>query len=659
MEKSRNADFSPAKWLAVLAAMTYFFLAMYRIDFQSIWYDEGLSLHYASLPLVDGLRELAAQSVHPPLYFLGLHFWLRIAGDSDFALRFPSAAFGTLLVCATFILGQKLADRRLGVIVACLTATSPFLVYYGQEARMYTAVALLSTLSAVASIDIIRRGRGYLILIIASSLAVLTHYFAFLALGSLMIVAAPVFVLQRRFREMANWLGSLAVALAVFLPWATNLFRVATTHDDFWRDRLSFVGMLQDAVLHFSLGEVAWPDNDLAGIFLVAGALGLLGVTRRKLQLAVLVSIGTLISSLLALVAFPKVTYVARYMLVDAPAYFLLVAAGIYNLATAAVGVKRGKEVLQMKEGKRAGALRLAGSVVSSFLAATLVLLIVGANIVSLLHVYFDPASYRREDFKSLAKFVEPLQRPGDAFVFVAGPLNYALFHYLPATDLAAWVDADVRIKPGDPLPEVDHLLAREDIKRVWLVRSLVSADDLVDPDRVSQKKIMERFGVMIVLQDVRGLIVEGYDRELYDDFLKGTKVDITYGGEVRLPRFSLGEQRPVRGGKVAVELFWEPVRDESRLLWVSLQLVDGNRGTMIALADFPAGGLAPTTTWKAGMRLADKAELGIPVDAPAGDYDAYLVLYDPATGERLKVTGGLAGSSADSARLFTIRISD
>ncbi len=191
----KNTGFCLAKLLAVLAAFIYFCLAVYRIDFQSIWYDEGLTLHYASLPLIDGLRELAAQSVHPPLYFVGMHYWLKPVGDSDFALRFPSAALGALVVCASFLLGSKLADRWLGVTVAFVTATSPFLVYYGQEARMYTAVALLSTLAAVGAISVARRGRGYLLSIVASSLAVLTHYFAFLVLGSLVVMVVPVLAL--------------------------------------------------------------------------------------------------------------------------------------------------------------------------------------------------------------------------------------------------------------------------------------------------------------------------------------------------------------------------------------------------------------------------------------------------------------------------------
>ncbi|MBI2864866.1 MAG: glycosyltransferase family 39 protein, partial [Chloroflexi bacterium] len=339
--REKAVNFHLATWLAVLATLAYFFLATYRIDFQSIWYDEGLTLHYSSLPLVDGLRELASQSVHPPLYFAGLHFWLKVAGDSDFALRFPSAALGALLISASFLLGSKLADRWLGVIVAFVMASSPFLVYYGQEARMYTAVALLSTLAAAGAVEVARRGRGYRLCVVASALAVLTHYFAFLVLGSLVVVVAPYLALRRRFRDLTKWLASLAVVCLIFLPWAANLLRVAATHDDFWRDRLSFAGTLQDAILHFSLGEVAWPDNDLIGIFYVAVAVGLLGLVRRRLRLAVLASVLTLTVSFAALAIFPKATYVARYMLVVAPAYYLLVAAGVYNLATMLIAPRK------------------------------------------------------------------------------------------------------------------------------------------------------------------------------------------------------------------------------------------------------------------------------------------------------------------------------
>jgi len=62
-----------AKALPYLLVLIAFALRLYRIDYQSIWRDEGVSLHLAasSIPVILADR---AGNVHPPLYFILLHF---------------------------------------------------------------------------------------------------------------------------------------------------------------------------------------------------------------------------------------------------------------------------------------------------------------------------------------------------------------------------------------------------------------------------------------------------------------------------------------------------------------------------------------------------------------------------------------------------------
>ena len=72
-------------------------LRVYRLDAQSFWYDEGNSARIAerSLQLI---IEGAAGDIHPPLYYLALHFWRAAFGDTEAALRLLSVACGTGLI---------------------------------------------------------------------------------------------------------------------------------------------------------------------------------------------------------------------------------------------------------------------------------------------------------------------------------------------------------------------------------------------------------------------------------------------------------------------------------------------------------------------------------------------------------------------------------
>ena len=76
----------------------------------------------------------------------------------------------------------KLIHRRAGVIAAALTACSPILIWYSQEARSYALLVLLSSLSLLAfayarETPSPRRVTWW---VIASALALATHYYALL-----------------------------------------------------------------------------------------------------------------------------------------------------------------------------------------------------------------------------------------------------------------------------------------------------------------------------------------------------------------------------------------------------------------------------------------------------------------------------------------------
>lgn len=109
---------------------------------RSLWFDEALGGMIARLNAVQVLAN-AAGSSHPPGYYLLLHVW-RFAGESGFALRFPSAWFSLAAVALVARLGRDLAGRRVARLATLGMALAPFQVYYAQEARMYSLAVALS-----------------------------------------------------------------------------------------------------------------------------------------------------------------------------------------------------------------------------------------------------------------------------------------------------------------------------------------------------------------------------------------------------------------------------------------------------------------------------------------------------------------------------------
>jgi mannosyltransferase len=140
---------------------------------QSLWLDEVLTGNLARGSLGDLFHQAAQQEANPPLFYLFEWVWTRLAGTSEFALRLPSALCGIALVPVGYAIGKKLGGERAAVALAALVSVHPLLVYYSQEARGYSAVALACAVGFLCFLD--GRAWGWAV---ASAVALGCHYFA-------------------------------------------------------------------------------------------------------------------------------------------------------------------------------------------------------------------------------------------------------------------------------------------------------------------------------------------------------------------------------------------------------------------------------------------------------------------------------------------------
>ena len=200
---------------------------------QPLWLDEASTAEFAARPLYDCIF---ADTQHPPLFDVLLHFSIRVFGASDAALRIPSAIFGVLLVPVVWVLARRFASHSLFLrsASAALTAASPFLIYLSQEARSYSLFILLSACATLAFLRLMPPVaateaaepapvffNGALAFYAALSAALIyTHYF-----GALVLLAHELIYWKTSRRRVAAWLTARAAVAAVFLPWAVWLLR--------------------------------------------------------------------------------------------------------------------------------------------------------------------------------------------------------------------------------------------------------------------------------------------------------------------------------------------------------------------------------------------------------------------------------------------------
>ncbi|MFF3851499.1 glycosyltransferase family 39 protein [Micromonospora sp. NPDC002575] len=167
------------------------------------WRDELATWSAATRPPGDLVRMVGTIDAATWPYYLFMHGWVTLCGDSPAALRLPSAlaTAGTAGLAAA--LGARLLGRRAGLTGGLLFAALPGTSRYAQEARPYAFVALFAVLATLLLVWALerpgrRRWAGYAVAVAALGLAHLV------ALTLLAAHAAAVLAADRSARHAAR-----------------------------------------------------------------------------------------------------------------------------------------------------------------------------------------------------------------------------------------------------------------------------------------------------------------------------------------------------------------------------------------------------------------------------------------------------------------------
>ncbi len=253
--------------LTVLAAV----LRFTRLGHQGFWFDEGntaLLVHFSPGKMLGLIPQTEST---PPLYYCIAWAWARIFGYGEAGLRSLSALAGVLTVPVIYGASAKLISRRAGVIAAALTACNPYLIWYSQEARSYSLLVLLSAaaLLAFAYARATPTPRILAAWVIASGLALATHYYALLVIVPL---AAWLLFSRWRMRAVQIAVGAVALCGLALIPLAIS--QNGTGHAS-WIAPIPLTARLEQIFPQFLKGYQAPAQGILYPIAFVVVALAL------------------------------------------------------------------------------------------------------------------------------------------------------------------------------------------------------------------------------------------------------------------------------------------------------------------------------------------------------------------------------------------------
>ncbi len=405
----------PMLVLALLMTASAVFSTLLLLH-QSLRLDEAQSLWQTSHSF-GRMYRLVAQDVHVPLYHTVLKLWIAAFGHGVAATRVLSLLLFVLTIPALYALARRVFDERSSLFAAALVALSPFLTWYGNEIRMYAALALIVVLNQLFFLRLFQRAAGanwtgYAITALAG---IYTHYFFWLTL-----VTQGVFYLVNRRRFAPGTFVRLvavgALMLAALAPW---LLFVRTQGGSGGSDPLLIDPTSVDLFNTFSQFLAGFQDNSinttLVALWPLLVLLSLLALQKTK-RVPPEVGYFLLMGLLPVLAAFAvsvtvRPVYVSRYLIVALPSLLLFLT----------------------------WLLTVYGRRTSLVLRSVLLVGLVAAS----LHQALSTSTPAKEDYRAASDYLQSAAAPQDVVVvsppFTSYPFDYYWKGAAAVTTLPAW----------------------------------------------------------------------------------------------------------------------------------------------------------------------------------------------------------------------------
>lgn len=325
--------------LAVLGALLLMvgfavFFSLTVFGQSSIRLDEAQSLFQTNRD-VAGMLNLIAQDVHVPLYHTVLHYWSLIFGQDIFIARMLSLTFFVGTIIMTYVVARYAFGRKsIGLFAALLVTLSPFMNWYGSEARMYTMLAFMTTLHAFMFLKLMRVGGwwNWVLWTIVAIIGVHIHYFFIFVLIAefvALLIARKQFVGKRPVRSMI--VAGVVVAMSL-LPWLIYVYSLGFASNTQPALTEPSAGDLFDTYAQFIFGfQTSAINTAIISLWPVAVLLAFFALQRGGRRVPVETALFVVLATLPILLAFIiSVTirpfYLSRYLIVALPPLLIFIA---------------------------------------------------------------------------------------------------------------------------------------------------------------------------------------------------------------------------------------------------------------------------------------------------------------------------------------------
>jgi mannosyltransferase len=184
-----------------------------HLSSRSLTLDEGFSVFLARADAATFSRWIWHSEFNMVLYYGLLRTWLHL-GSSEFVVRLLSVVCAVATIPVIYLLGVRLFGRGTALIACFLLAVQPFHLELSQQARSYTLLVLLISLSSLFFLRMVENASwaNCVLYAVLSTAAIYSHFFAVLVIFAQWL-SLILWRRQLSWKALARSLGMLIVLL--------------------------------------------------------------------------------------------------------------------------------------------------------------------------------------------------------------------------------------------------------------------------------------------------------------------------------------------------------------------------------------------------------------------------------------------------------------
>lgn len=288
----------------------------------SLWGDEGFSA-ILSMKSVPEIISIIIRDTSPPLYNLTEHFWFKLFGTSEVAIRSLSFVYYLIAVFFAYKIAGYFWSRKTALIASSLVFLNPFFFTYAFEGRMYSILA--ATVVASFYFFLKKNWVGY---VTFATLALYSHHFAIFALFFQGLWFVKEILTKNKKVIKPMFFSFLAIGI-LYSPWILPLYsQTKMVGGGFWLGTPSF-NDLKELIYKYLATGIQNPLSKIALWFVLAGLA--IRVWTKDIKKSVFLLLWFLVPILTVFLVSQKFQsiFFDRYMLFAIPPAMVLLASNL------------------------------------------------------------------------------------------------------------------------------------------------------------------------------------------------------------------------------------------------------------------------------------------------------------------------------------------